>query len=147
MKTWLTGMLMGAALTAVAQAATVAGVVVDGRTQLPVAGATVVIGLASGASSLQTATDAGGHFAVETGDEQPAWVSATSRTLDSFGRFSMTGREPAEMAVLRIALYPKLIAIDRDFHPRASCGAFQPNLLWDRYDVTPGGRCGTPKRL
>jgi hypothetical protein len=142
MKTWLAAGMLFAMLSATAQAAVVAGTVVDARTQQPVAGAKVTIALASGAPSLHATTDSVGRFSVDA-SETPVSVSLMRPGFEPY-TMSLASMTPSAVADLRIALNVQLYMIER-LEVRSACSPFQPQQLWDRYVLAPGA-CGMPKR-
>ncbi len=142
MKTWLTGLMMFAALTAAAQAEIVAGTVVDRNTNMPVPNANVTVTFASGAKPLQTKTDPAGRFRVET-TQTPASVTALNRIFEPFS-MNLDALAPSVLADLRIVLNTRLVMLEH-YGPRSVCGAFQPYQPWDRYVLVPGA-CGVPMR-
>ena len=143
MKTWLAGIVLFAALSAIAQAELVAGTVVDRSSNQPVPSATVTVTFASGAKPVQTTTDAAGRFAVET-TETPAYVTLKRNGFETFS-LSIVALAPSVIADLHIWLNTRLVMMKGDLVIRSVCGAFQPPQTWDHYVLVPGGMCGSPK--
>ena len=141
MKTWLTGIVMFAALTAAAQADIVAGTVVDGSSR-PVANVNVSVTFASGTRPLRTKTGADGHFTVET-SETPANLTLQGSRFDTY-TMGLGALAPAALADLHIELMYRLVIIARDPSRGSVCNAFQPYQTWDVYVLVRGG-CGMPK--
>jgi hypothetical protein len=142
-KAWLAGLALFAALTTPARAATITATVVDAITKRPVAGADVTMTLSSGAQPLRTTTDREGRFTVET-DVIPISIVVSAGRYERYV-ISTSNVSRAGVTGLVIALTHRMLPLDTDFHPRQLCGAFQPAQLWDRYDLVPGGVCGTQK--
>ena len=142
MKTWLAGIVLFAALSAIAQADLVAGTVVD-RSSNPLPNANVTVTFASGANPVQTTTDAAGRFAVET-TETPAYVTLKRNGFETFS-LSIVALAPSVIADLHIELNARLVMMRGDLVIRSVCGAFQPSQAWDHYVLVPGGMCGSPK--
>ena len=142
MKTWLTGIMMFAALSAAAQAEIVAGTVVDRSSNQPAPNVNVTVTFESGAKPLLTKTDAAGRFSVET-TETPAYVTLHSTRYEAF-TMSIVAVAPSVMADLYIGLNTKLVMIRDTYGPRSVCGAYQPYRPWDQYVFVPGA-CGAPK--
>jgi hypothetical protein len=141
MKTWLAGMMMFAALSAAAQAETVAGTVVDRSSNQPAANVDVTVALASGARPLQTKTDAAGRFTVET-NETPATVTLHGPRFETY-TMQLVALAPSVLADLHIGLNTRLVSISID-RAYSACRAFQPYQPWDVY-VLVRGTCGQPK--
>lgn len=130
----------------------VAGNVIDGMFRTPVAGATVTVYVASG-PPITTTTDNNGSFALDL-DAAPVAVEVHGPVprggFQGFETWVAGGSALAENAAgLRVELVHRLInpgrltVISRD-GSRSLCRAFQPNQLYDRYDIVPG-QCGVAK--